>query len=119
LHWQGDPFAEIKVVRCIRGAVYDVVADVRRTSPTFGQYAGVELSAENRRWLYVPSGCAHGYLALEDESEVLYAVTAPYVAAAENGIRWNDPTFDIKWPGMDRIIVSEKDRSWPDFEAVK
>lgn len=119
LHWQGDPFAEIKVIRCIRGAVYDVIADVRRASPTFGQYAGVELSAENRRWLYVPSGCAHGYLALKDESEVLYAVTAPYVAAAENGIRWNDPTFDIKWPSVGRIFVSEKDRSWPDFEASK
>jgi len=117
LHWQESPFAEIKLVRCTRGAVFDVVADVRPDSPTFGRWAGVELSADNRLWLYVPQLCAHGYMSLEDGSEVIYAVTAPYHPSAERGIRYNDPYFAIRWPNVGEILVSEKDRSWPDFKV--
>lgn len=116
LHWQKEPFSETKLVRCIQGCIYDVVADVRPHSPTFGKYIGVEITSSNRQWLYVPSGCAHGYLTLEDRSEVLYAVTAPYVNHAEAGIRWNDPHFNIEWPVLDQIILSQKDQSWPDFK---
>lgn len=115
LHWQKEPFGETKLVRCVQGSVYDVVADIRPNSPTFGKYAGAELTFNNRLWIYVPSGCAHGYLALEDNSEVLYAVTASYVDHAEGGIRWNDPQFNIEWPVMDQIFLSQKDQSWPDF----
>jgi dTDP-4-dehydrorhamnose 3,5-epimerase len=109
LHWQREPAAEIKVVRCIRGAIYDVSADVRTHSPTLGKYAGVELTAGNRLWMYVPSGCAHGFLTLEDDSEVIYASTAPYAAYAERGIRWNDPKFAIKWPQTEPVVISGKD----------
>lgn len=119
LHWQAHPFGEAKLVRCIRGAVFDAVADTRGDSPTSGCWAGVELSAENRRWLYVPAGCAHGYLALEAQSEVVYAVTMPYTPSAERGIRWNDPFFGIQWPSVGEVLVSEKDRAWPDFEAER
>jgi dTDP-4-dehydrorhamnose 3,5-epimerase len=117
LHWQAAPFEEIKLVRCVRGAVFDVIADTRAGALTAGRWAGVHLSAENRRWLYVPAGCAHGYLALQDESEVVYAVTAAYAPEAERGIRWNDPAFDIEWPEAGELLVSEKDRGWPDFEG--
>jgi dTDP-4-dehydrorhamnose 3,5-epimerase len=117
LHWQAAPFEEAKLVRCVRGAVFDVVADTRRTSPTAGGWAGLTLSAENRHWLYVPAGCAHGYLAIEDHSEVIYAVTAPYTPSAERGIRWNDPAFAIAWPDAGEVLVSGKDRAWMDFEA--
>ena len=116
LHWQKEPFGETKLIRCIKGSIYDVAADVRPYSPTFGKYAGVELTSNNRHWFYVPSGCAHGFLALEDDSEVLYAVTVPYAGHAEDGIRWNDPQFNIQWPAMDNIILSQKDQSWPDFK---
>ena len=115
LHWQAEPHGECKLVRCVQGAVYDVVADTRTGSATAGQWAGVELSAWNRRWVYVPAGCAHGYLALEDEAEVLYAVTSPYTPASERGLRWDDPLFRIAWPEVGEVLVSEKDRSWPDF----
>jgi dTDP-4-dehydrorhamnose 3,5-epimerase len=117
LHWQAEPFGEAKLVRCVRGSVYDVVADTRLESVTAGCWAGVDLSAANRRWLYVPAGCAHGYLALEDDAEVLYAVTRPYTPAAERGIRWDDPAFGISWPQVGEVWLSQKDRSWPDFGA--
>lgn len=119
LHWQAEPFGEVKVVRCVHGAVFDAVADVQPHSATFGLWTGLELSAENRVWLYVPAGCAHGYLALEENSEVLYATTTPYTASAERGIRWDDPQFGIKWPEVGEILISQKDRSWPDFEGTK
>jgi dTDP-4-dehydrorhamnose 3,5-epimerase len=115
LHWQEEPFGEAKLVRCISGAIYDVIADVRAKSGTFGKWAGVDLTAENRRWLYVPEGCAHGYLTLENNSEVLYAVTAPYAPQAERGIRWNDKMFAIEWPHTGGMTLSKKDESWPDF----
>lgn len=115
LHYQAKPHAEAKLVRCTRGAIFDVMADVRPDSPTFRSWLGLELSAENRVMVYVPEGMAHGYLALADESELFYQVSAFYTAGAEHGIRWNDPTFEIQWPKVEELIVSEKDRNWPDF----
>jgi dTDP-4-dehydrorhamnose 3,5-epimerase len=105
----------VKLVRCIRGRVFDVIVDLRPSSPTFRRWYGAELSADNGRLLYVPGECAHGYLTLEDGTEVMYPVSSPYAPAAERGIRFDDPGFDIEWP-LDRpFIVSEKDRRWPDY----
>ena len=117
LHYQVAPFAEVKLVRCIRGAVFDVVVDLRPQSPTYRGWYGAELTAVNRSMLYVPEGCAHGYLTLEDASEVVYPVTRPYHPAAERGIRWNDAQFRIEWPMTRGLIVSPKDEQWPDFQA--
>jgi dTDP-4-dehydrorhamnose 3,5-epimerase len=115
LHWQAAPCEEAKLVRCVRGCVFDVVADTRSGSPTRGRWTGAQLTPDNRRWLYVPPECAHGYLALEDESEVLYMVTARYAPQAERGLRWDDPAFGIGWPDPGPVIVSDKDLAWPDF----
>ena len=115
LHYQAPPHEEAKFVRCIRGAIFDVLIDIRPGSPTCGSWYGEELSASNRRMLYVPEGCAHGYLALEDDTEVLYQVSQPYVPGVEKGIRYDDPAFNISWP-CDVTVVSDKDRGWPDFE---
>jgi len=116
LHYQVAPHDEAKLIRCTRGAVYDVVADVRPDSPTFLQWMGVHLSASNRRMVYVPEGCAHGFLTLSDNAEVFYPVSAAYAPDAERGLRYNDPAFDITWPAPVRL-VSEKDQAWPDFDA--
>lgn len=118
LHYQVEPHAEVKLMRCIRGAVFDVIVDVRPLSPTYLRWFGVELTADNRRMLYVPEGCAHGYQTLTDDSEVLYPVSAAFAPDAERGIRWNDPLFAIEWPGEVSPLVSEKDRRWPDFVPV-
>lgn len=115
LHYQAPPHSEAKLVRCIRGAVYDVMADVRPDSPTFRSWFGVNLTEENRTMVYVPEGMAHGYLALADESELFYQVSTFYTPGAEQGIRWNDPAFGIEWPQVNELIISEKDRSWHDF----
>jgi dTDP-4-dehydrorhamnose 3,5-epimerase len=117
LHYQTAPHAEAKLVRCIRGAVYDVMADVRPDSPTFRSWFGVELTAENRAMVYVPEGMAHGYLALADDSELFYQVSAFYAPGAERGVRWNDPAFGVRWPEAGEFILSEKDRNWPDFSG--
>ena len=115
MHFQRPPYAEAKFVRCIAGAIYDVIIDLRPDSETFTQWVGVELSAENRRMLYVPEGFAHGYQTLTDNSEVFYQVSQYYTPAADAGVRWDDPVFAIKWPAADNRIISEKDRQWPDF----
>lgn len=115
LHWQADPHGEAKFSRCIRGRVFDVCVDVRPASPTFGRWVGVELTPDNRLAVHVPAGCAHGYQALEDGSELIYLVSTPYVAAAERGIRWDDPVFGIEWPIQFGVLLSDKDRSWPLF----
>jgi dTDP-4-dehydrorhamnose 3,5-epimerase len=115
LHYQLPPHEEAKLMRCTQGAVYDVTVDVRPDSPTFMQWMGVELTAENRRIVYVPEGCAHGFLTLIDDTEVSYQVSAFYTPGVERGIRFNDPAFAIEWPTELRV-VSDKDRSWPDFE---
>ena len=114
LHYQTAPHQEVKIVRCTRGAVYDVAVDARPESPTYGEWMGVELTAENGRMVYIPKGFAHGYLTLADESEVFYHVSAYYTPNAERGIRYNDAAIGIKWPGP-VTSVSDKDLHWPDF----
>lgn len=118
LHWQTAPHEEAKLIRCIAGRIFDVVADVRPASPTFGRWFGVELSAESRQMLYVAPGVAHGYLTLVDHSEVLYPVTAAYAPASERGLRWDDPLFAIDWPQVGNLTISPKDRGWPDFASA-
>jgi dTDP-4-dehydrorhamnose 3,5-epimerase len=117
LHYQAPPHEEAKLVRCVRGALHDVVVDLRPGSPTFRQWLAVELTAENGRMLYVPAGFAHGYQTLVDETEALYLHSAFHAPEAERGVRWDDPAFGIDWPGVDRRVLSAKDQAWPDFEA--
>jgi dTDP-4-dehydrorhamnose 3,5-epimerase len=114
MHYQVKPDEEVKLVRCIRGAIYDVIIDLRRDSPTYKQWIGVELDADGRRMLYVPAGFAHGYLTLADETEVQYQVSAFYSPRSERAVRWNDPAFNIKWP-IQPEVISSKDRQHPDF----
>jgi dTDP-4-dehydrorhamnose 3,5-epimerase len=115
VHYQAAPDQEAKLVRCTRGRLYDVAVDLRPESTTFMQWVGTELTAANRRALYVPEGCAHGFLTLEDETEVFYQMTEFYHPEAARGIRWNDPAFGITWPGIVEVI-SDRDRTHPDFE---
>lgn len=114
MHYQEAPYAEVKVVRCTRGAVYDVIIDLRPDSTTYGRWIGVELSAENGRMLYIPEGFAHGYETLVDGTETFYQVSEFYTPGAERGVRWDDPTFGIHWP-LEPQVISQKDRSWPDY----
>jgi dTDP-4-dehydrorhamnose 3,5-epimerase len=114
MHYQLPPAAEVKVVRCVRGALFDVAVDLRPDSPTFRQWVGAELSAENRRMMYVPRGCAHGFVTLTADSEALYFVTARYGPQQERGLRWDDPAIGIDWPVTPQEI-SDKDRKWPDL----
>ena len=116
MHYQAAPDAEIKLVRCTMGAVYDVIVDMRPESPTFRQWVAAELTAENRRILLIPEGFAHGFQTLEDNSEVFYQISAFYAPASARGVRWDDPAFAIDWPPADRIM-SERDRSYPDFSS--
>lgn len=115
MHYQLAPHAEAKLVRCIRGSLYDVALDLRPESPTFGRSFGAELSAENRRMMYVPKGFAHGFITLEDDTEAFYFVDAFYAPQHERGVRYDDPKFDIRWP-MKPTVVSEKDRGHRDFD---
>lgn len=114
MHYQTAPHEEIKLVRCTSGSLYDVIIDLRRHSPTYLQHIGVELSSSNLKMLYIPEGIAHGYQTLEDETEVLYLMTAFYAPESARGVRWNDPLFGIRWPEDPRII-SERDQTYPDF----
>jgi len=115
LHYQVSPYQEAKLVRCIKGAIYDVMIDVRPDSETYAQWFGIELNAENRRMIYMPEGIAHGFLTLQDETEILYNITQSYHPECERGIRYNDPSIKIKWPRKIEV-VTEKDLQWPDFE---
>jgi dTDP-4-dehydrorhamnose 3,5-epimerase len=115
MHFQQAPHAETKLIRCTRGAIHDVIVDLRPESGTFKQWIGVDLTAENGRALYVPEGFAHGFQTLEPDSEVHYLVTAFYTPSAEGGVRWDDPAFGIEWPDPAGAFLSDKDRSWPDF----
>jgi len=117
LHYQIAPFEEAKIIRCILGAVWDVIIDLRPDSATHCQWFGTELSAGNRRQLYIPKGFAHGYQTLVDDTEVFYLVSDFYSPTSERGIRWNDPQFAISWPIADRRDVSAKDQAWPDFRT--
>jgi dTDP-4-dehydrorhamnose 3,5-epimerase len=117
MHYQLAPKAETKVVRCFRGALFDIVLDLRRDSPTFGKTFGVELTAENRRMLYVPKGFAHGFVTLLDDTEAFYLVDEFYSPEHERGVRWNDPRFAIEWP-VQPAVMSEKDRAYRDFDPA-
>lgn len=117
LHYQLAPAAEVKVVRCIRGALFDAIVDLRPDSSTFGQWFGAELTAENRLMMYVPRGFAHAILTLADDTEALYLVSDVYSPENERGVRWNDPRFDIAWPIVPTEI-SQKDANWPDFDPA-
>jgi dTDP-4-dehydrorhamnose 3,5-epimerase len=116
LHYQRAPYEETKLVRCTMGSLYDVVVDLRPKSPTFKKHVAVELSASNRLMIYVPEGCAHGFETLEDATEVSYQISEFYTPDHAMGVRWDDPAFAIAWPRADPI-VSDRDRSYPDFEG--
>lgn len=115
LHYQVAPYEEAKLVRCIRGVIFDVIIDLRPDSGTYREWLGVELTADNRRMLYVPEGFAHGYQTLVDDTEVFYQVSQFYSPDSERGVRWDDPTFGVEWPVTDSMLVSSKDRNWPDY----
>ena len=114
MHYQAPPYAEAKLVRCTRGAIYDVILDLRPTSPTFKQYEAEILDGDGRRMLYVPEGFAHGFQTLDDDTEVFYQMSEFYSPTHARGVRWDDPAFQISWPGADRTI-SDRDRTYPDF----
>lgn len=116
MHYQAAPMEETKLVRCIRGALFDVVVDLRPDSPTFRRWAGVELTAENRRAFFVPRGCAHGFQTLVDDTEAIYDVSAPYTPGLERGVHYADPAFGIPWP-LPVASISDKDAAWPFFDA--
>ncbi len=113
MHYQLPPHAETKIVKCVKGRVYDVVIDVRKNSPTFLQWYGIELNMENKKQLYIPEGFAHGFQALEDDAEIIYLVTAFYTMEFERGVRFNDAAIGIEWPLKENIIISEKDNNIP------
>jgi dTDP-4-dehydrorhamnose 3,5-epimerase len=117
MHYQRKPHEEAKCVRCTRGAIYDVVLDLRPDSPSYKAWFAVELTADNRRMLYVPEGCAHGYQTLSDATETIYQVSEFYAPESEDGVRWDDPTFAIEWPDAGRRMLSPKDAAWPDYEG--
>ena len=112
MHFQTEPALEAKLVRCTRGAIFDVVLDLRPASPSYGKWHGTELTAENGRMLYLPEGCAHGYQTLQEGTEMHYMASAYYTPSAARGARFDDPAFRIQWP-LDVTLVSEQDRNWP------
>ena len=117
MHFQRPPFEEAKLVRCSRGAMFDVIIDLRRGSAGFRRHFGVVLRPGDHRMLYVPEGFAHGFLALEDDTEVVYQMSQVYSAPHADGVRWNDPAFAIEWP-FEPVVLSERDRAFPDFSAT-
>jgi dTDP-4-dehydrorhamnose 3,5-epimerase len=114
LHYQRSPHQEVKIVRCTRGSVFDVVVDIRPDSPTYCDWYGIELNPENASMLYVPEGCATGYLTLEEDSEIYYLTSEFYAPDSASGVRYDDPAFGIQWPG-DIIVLSDNDMNWPYF----
>jgi dTDP-4-dehydrorhamnose 3,5-epimerase len=114
MHWQEAPHREAKLVRCSRGRIWDVIIDLRSDSPTYTKHFAVELDADSGRGLYVPQGMAHGFITLEDDSEVSYQMSEFYEPAAARGLRWNDPAFKIDWP-ISAPIIHPRDASYPDF----
>jgi dTDP-4-dehydrorhamnose 3,5-epimerase len=115
LHYQAAPYPEAKLVRCTSGAIYDVVVDLRPDSPTFTQWVGIDLTSAERNMVYVPEGCAHGFLTREDQTEVFYQMSEFYHADLARGVRWNDPAFGIEWP-LEPRLMSARDGDYPDFE---
>ncbi|MCF6157490.1 MAG: dTDP-4-dehydrorhamnose 3,5-epimerase [wastewater metagenome] len=115
IHYQLPPKAETKIVRCIKGSLYDVILDLRPHSETFGKWCGIELTDQNRKMVYVPKGFGHAFLTLEDNTEIMYFITEFYAPHLERGIRWNDPKFNVEWPFMP-AVVSDRDKNFPDFD---
>lgn len=118
LHWQAEPYPEIKLVRCTRGAIFDVAVDVSDMSPTRGRWAGVELSADNHRTLYIPPGFAHGFQTLTDDAEVLYHISTPYRADLARGLKWDDPVVGVAWPEAAHRIISDRDQALPFLDGA-
>ncbi len=116
MHFQRAPHEEVKLVSCVKGAIWDVIIDLRPHSPTFRRWQGFELTADNRDQLYVPQGFAHGFQTLSDDTEVHYLISAFYEPHASAGVRYNDPAFGIEWP-LPVSVIADKDRNWPDFAA--
>jgi dTDP-4-dehydrorhamnose 3,5-epimerase len=115
MHFQAAPYEQAKLVRCIRGAIYDVALDLRPQSPTFKEWVAMVLTSQRRNMIYLPEGCAHGFLTLEDDSEVFYQTSEFYHPESSRGVRWDDPAFHIDWPEEVKVI-SERDRTYPDFK---
>jgi dTDP-4-dehydrorhamnose 3,5-epimerase len=115
MHYQVAPYAEAKLVRCTRGAIHDVIIDLRPDSATYKQHVAVSLDADNYRMLYIPEGFAHGFQTLEDATEVFYQMSVVYSPEAARGVRWDDPVFGIDWPQAEYRHMSDRDRNWPDF----
>ena len=113
MHYQAKPHEEVKLVRCTMGAVYDVIIDLRSESPTFKQWVGVELTADNRKMLYIPEGMAHGFQTLVDNTEVFYQMSEFYHSESATGLRWDDPEFKIEWLIKQDLVISEKDKFYP------
>jgi dTDP-4-dehydrorhamnose 3,5-epimerase len=115
MHWEAAPRRESKLVRCTRGAIFDVIVDLRPESPSYMRHVGLCLGADDHRAIFIPPGVAHGFITMEDETEVLYQMDSIYAPDAERGARWDDPAFAISWPAAPAVI-SERDRTFPDFE---
>ena len=115
LHLQAAPHGEVEIVRCTAGGIFDVIVDLRPESRTYCRWFGAELTSSNRTALYIPEGFAHGFQTLESHSEVLHQMSAPYVPEAARGVRWDDPVFAIEWPRAGRRVMSERDRTYPDY----
>lgn len=113
MHYLQAPHAEVKLIRCTKGAVYDVIIDLRPDSDTCRQWLGLELTEENHRTIYIPEGFAHGYMTLRDDTELFYQMSQIYVPEADTGVRWNDPAFGIEWPHVADMIIAERDQTWP------
>ena len=116
MHFQLPPHQEAKLVRCVAGALHDVIIDLRPASPTFRKHFGLRLDPSEDRMLYVPEGFAHGFLTLEDSTSVFYQISEPYEPASASGVRWNDPAFGIEWP-FEPLVMAERDRTYPDFRG--
>jgi dTDP-4-dehydrorhamnose 3,5-epimerase len=119
MHFQRRPHEEAKLVRCVRGAIFDVVLDLRPASPTYLMWHGVRLDEQNGTALYVPEGCAHGLQTLVDDSDVLYLISHPYSPESAAGVRWDDPAFGIEWPDTHERTIGAKDRTWPDYVPLE
>lgn len=117
MHFQNKPHEETKLVRCTRGAIYDVAVDLRRDSPTQYRWLGAELSADNHRMLYIPEGFAHGYQTLTDSTEIFYQMSEYYHPESASGVRWNDPVFDIKWP-LPVTVIADRDATYPSLDLT-
>ena len=116
MHWQESPYEEVKLVRCVRGAIHDVIVDLRPGSPAYGRWEAFRLDDERRDLLYVPERFAHGFVTLEDDTEILYGMSQVYDGPSARGFRWDDPAFAIDWPDAGELQISERDRAWPDFD---